>query len=329
VVALLVLVSVLSVLSAVVAIGINLGNVLDAPHEGDWAPPAKEYYFDDYRSRGFNLIRIPVRWDQHMSNDPPYTIDPTWMARVHTVVDWALTRGLPAIINSHHDDWIDDSDGVHFQQKLPRFVALWRQVAASFARYSSTMLSFEVYNELHVINVQQANQMYAATVPVMRLGGGANAARAIYLGGLSWMSPYWLFTNPDAIVPPPLASGAVDPNLHMQVHSYDPWAFCGEATAASWGTPADIAAEQAMYTNITKWLASHSRQYQSVLMGEAGCIVKAKSRSDRLHWYKVVADAAKASIGGRLTVWDDNGDFKIYNRDARNWDEGVMSALGL
>ena len=37
----------LSVGSAV-PIGINLGNVLEAPNEGEWSPVAQEYYFDDY-----------------------------------------------------------------------------------------------------------------------------------------------------------------------------------------------------------------------------------------------------------------------------------------
>jgi hypothetical protein len=33
----------------VTAIGINLGNVLEAPVEGAWAPVAQEYYFDGTR----------------------------------------------------------------------------------------------------------------------------------------------------------------------------------------------------------------------------------------------------------------------------------------
>jgi hypothetical protein len=30
-----------------------------------------------------------------------------------------------------------------------------------------------------------------------------------------------------------------------------------------------------------------------------------------------------------LAIWDDNGTWKIYDRAARTWDEGVMTALGL
>ena len=35
------------------ALGINLGNTLDAPTEGRWAKPAEERYFDLYKSAGF------------------------------------------------------------------------------------------------------------------------------------------------------------------------------------------------------------------------------------------------------------------------------------
>ena len=35
------------------ALGINLGNTLDAPTEGRWAKPAEQRYFDLYKSAGF------------------------------------------------------------------------------------------------------------------------------------------------------------------------------------------------------------------------------------------------------------------------------------
>ena len=80
-------------------IGINLGNVLEAPTEGAWAPAAQEYYFDDYVARNFSFVRIPVRWDEHTQSSAPFAIDAAFLARVHTVVGWALARNLSAIIS--------------------------------------------------------------------------------------------------------------------------------------------------------------------------------------------------------------------------------------
>lgn len=144
-----------------------------------------EYYFDDYVSAGFKYVRVPVRWDEHMGESAPYTINASWLARVHEVTGWGLARNMTILINSHHDDWIDNATG--FSAALPRFNALWAQVTESFAS-APLKLAFEVYNEPHEISISQLNQMYAEVVPIMRSGGGNNAARPIYLGGLSYMS---------------------------------------------------------------------------------------------------------------------------------------------
>ena len=314
--------------ATVADLGINLGNVLEAPTEGAWAPAAQEYYFDDYASRNFSFVRIPVRWDKHTGTSAPYAVDATFLARVHEVAGWALARNLSVVVNSHHDDWQDVADDEAFRAALPRFVALWAQVAASFSE-APLALAFEVFNEFHLISIANANALYAAVLPVMRAGGGNNGDRAVYLGGLSWMSPNWIDSNPDAIVWPKLANGAEDPNLRLEVHSYDPHHFCLESppTQQSWGSAADRAAVTQMYANMSAWSAAHGGR--AVLMGEAGCQIGAPSRPDRLAWYATVAAAARSSLAGRISIWDDDGTWKIYNRDQRTWDEGVMSALGL
>lgn len=127
------------------AFGINLGNVLEAPEEGAWAPAAQEYYFDDYQKAGFTFVRIPVRWDQHSMVDAPFTVNASFLARVHEVQGWASQRSMASIVNSHHDDWLDNVQ--NFDAMLPRFEAIWRQVAASFADAPATgpsALAFEV-----------------------------------------------------------------------------------------------------------------------------------------------------------------------------------------
>ena len=84
--------------------GINLGNTLEAPKEGDWSAPLEEYCFHDFVDAGFTSVRIPIRWTNYMLDSTPFTIDSAWMDRVEQVIDWALDTGLVVIINSHHDD---------------------------------------------------------------------------------------------------------------------------------------------------------------------------------------------------------------------------------
>ena len=141
------------------------------------------------------------------------------------------------------------------------------------------------------------------------------------------MSPGWLLAHPDGVIFPELPGGGADANLRLEVHSYDPYTFCLQSppSAQSWGTPADIAVVTDMYANVSTWQAAHGR---AVLMGEAGCQVSAPSRPDRLLWYSTVG-ASQALLEDSLSIWDDDGSWKIYDRANRTWDEGVLKALGV
>src|SRR5688572_4711600 len=82
--------------------GVNMGNALDAPNEGEWGVTIKEEYFDLIREAGFDSVRIPVRWSTHALSEAPYTIDPDFFTRVDQVLGWALERGLLVVLNVHH-----------------------------------------------------------------------------------------------------------------------------------------------------------------------------------------------------------------------------------
>ena len=96
--------------------GYDLSNTLDAHIAQDkqynqglssetcWGNPyTTEEMIDSFVSRGFKSLIIPVAWHNHII-DNDYTIDPKWMKRVKTVVDWAYSKGLYVILNTHHDD---------------------------------------------------------------------------------------------------------------------------------------------------------------------------------------------------------------------------------
>lgn len=70
--------------------GINLGNMLEAPNEGDWGLTVQEEYFDLIKEAGFDFVRLPVRWNTHAEEEWPYTIGPAFFTRVDDVLRWAL-----------------------------------------------------------------------------------------------------------------------------------------------------------------------------------------------------------------------------------------------
>ncbi len=53
--------------------GINFGNMLEAPNEGEWGLTVQEEYFDLVKEAGFDFVRLPVRWSTHAEQEWPYT----------------------------------------------------------------------------------------------------------------------------------------------------------------------------------------------------------------------------------------------------------------
>src|SRR5579884_3516253 len=91
--------------------GWNLGNTFDAqPNETSWGnPEPTQAMIQAVHAAGFNTMRIPVTWTDHIGSAPAYTIDSAWMAKVQQVATWADQAGMYAIVNTHHDadlEWV-------------------------------------------------------------------------------------------------------------------------------------------------------------------------------------------------------------------------------
>mmetsp|Transcript_1878 Transcript_1878/g.4528 ORF Transcript_1878/g.4528 Transcript_1878/m.4528 type:complete len:373 (+) Transcript_1878:40-1158(+) len=290
--------------------GINLGNTLEAPEEGDWAPAARETFFDAYKTQGFKNVRVPVRWDKHTGQSSPYTIDPKWMSRVEEVVGWSLKREFPTVMNVHHDDWLDDPNS--FESQFPRFVAIWQQVAEHFQSAEDDLV-FECFNEPHKMTADQLNRMNAACVSTIRK---SNPHRIIMISGLSWDSPQWIQSGKLQI--------PQDDKLMVHIHSYDPWSYCNDnPTQHSWGSAADRAAMTGWIEQMDAW----SKRYGlPVYYGEFGVTHKQSPSTGRVTWYQARQQAI-AKVGWAAAAWDDCGDFKIFDRDSHTWDQAVADAL--
>ncbi len=100
--------------------GINMGNALEAPREGEWGVVIKDEYFKIIKEAGFSHVRIPIRWNAHADMNPPYTIEKAFFDRVDHVVNEALKNGLFIIINIHHYEEIMQYPEKH----KDRFLAL-------------------------------------------------------------------------------------------------------------------------------------------------------------------------------------------------------------
>jgi len=93
--------------------GINFGNALEAPNEGEWGVTLKSEYFDLTKTAGFTSVRIPIRWSAHAATNAPYTIANSFLQRIDWAIDQALTRKLAVVINIHHYEEIMINPAAH------------------------------------------------------------------------------------------------------------------------------------------------------------------------------------------------------------------------
>jgi hypothetical protein len=281
--------------------GINIGNTMEPPTEGAWGnPPVQEHAFDDYKNAGFTAIRIPITWDGHTSMTPPYAIDESWLTRVEQVVDWGLQRGLFITINAHHETWIKNS---FTAANVARFDSIWSQIAARFKNKSDSLI-FEIINEPNPMSAANVNALNAQVLQIIRQ---TNPTRIVSFSGYMW-------SNSDQLVTAAIPDSS-DKYLIGYYHSYDPYPF-GLIGTGTYGSAADINATKAKFNQVTAW---SSKNNIPVVLGEFGYIDTCDYNS-RMCAYATVVDQA-LSHGVPSFAWDDGGDFPVYNRLTRGFNE--------
>lgn len=280
--------------------GINLGNSFDAPDgETTWGnPTVTESHFEDYKSADFSCVRIPITWDKRTATTSPYTINAAFLNRIEQVVDWGLKHKLMVIINAHHDSWIKNT---YSETNKARFDSIWSQVASRFKNKSDSLL-FEIINEPEPLSLANVNDLNARTLKTIRK---TNPTRIVLFSGHRWSNSEELLA---AAIPN-------DNYLIGYYHSYDPYPF-GLIGTGSYGSDADINTTNNKFTAVSNWSTQHNIP---VVISEFGAINKCEYNS-RMCLY--ATDVEKALIHNvAFNVWDDGGDFKIYDRAGRKWNE--------
>jgi endoglucanase len=132
--------------------GVSMGNMLEAPNEGDWGLYVQEKYFGVIKEAGFDFVRLPVAWGDHAGQSEPYTIDPRFLSHIDEVVKWALKRNLRIIIDFHrYNQVIATGAGQEnypnlFDSAMARFLGIWQQLSEHYESYPPEAL-FELLSE--------------------------------------------------------------------------------------------------------------------------------------------------------------------------------------
>jgi endoglucanase len=318
--------------------GINLGNDLDAwpGDEGSWTSGvvAKEYFFDDYLSLGFNSVRIPITWGASTTprlsnNGASSTISTSFMNRVDGIAGWGIDRGLAVVINAHHEDWIRAQTGTTFTNALPRFEALWTQIANHFKDWPPQLV-FEILNEPQGnIKESEVNTLNADILNIIRTSGGNNATRTVIIGAYQYNSLYALTTTSAASGDTTFAipSDGATPHLIANFHDYNPWTFAGQASG-KWGTTNDTTTAASDINTVIAW--SQNNGNIPLYMGEFGAVLQYQGKkidaASRVTWYTTMAKLARDNNIAAV-AWDDFGDFKLYDRVDRAFETTIQKAI--
>jgi hypothetical protein len=106
-----------------------------------------------------------------------------------------------------------------------------------------------------------------------------------------------------------------DTNLIGYFHSYDPYPF-GLNGPGTYGSDADIAATKGIFDRAANWTKTKNIP---VVISELGA-TKLCAYNSRMYCYFTVIDQA-LSHGIAFDAWDDYGDFTIYDRNLRTWND--------
>ncbi len=297
--------------------GVNLGNALEAPNEGEWGVTLEEGFFDLIHEAGFSSVRVPIRWNAHAGDKPPYTVDPAFFARVDWVVEQAMQRDLAVILDWHHYVEIMEAPMGHHD----RFMAIWEQIAEHYKSMPDTVY-FELLNEPNgTIGATSWNKFVAEAIQIIRR---TNPTRTIIVGPGNWNSIGNLY---DLLLPPD------EHNLIVTVHYYQPfqfthqgadWAEGSEAwLGTKWtGSPAEKSAVGRDFDAALKW----SRQnHRPIFLGEFGAYSEADMES-RSRWTEFIARSAEER-GFSWAYWEFCSGFGVYDLANRKWNEPILTAL--
>ena len=218
----------------VVAMWMNMNSNSVTDFEKAWGQvPTTKPMVDFLKQNGFNSVRIPVTWFQHMKEDG--TVDEAWMNRIQEIVDYVIDNGMYCILNVHHDTGADDEDVKHwikadeanYKENKEKFEYLWTQIATRFKNYDHHLV-FEGYNEmLDVDNTWNApksassykglNGYAQSFVNAVRATGGNNETRNLII------NTYAAANGDDVLSNLTIPTDKVEGHIAIEVHTYGPW----------------------------------------------------------------------------------------------------------
>lgn len=297
-------------------LGWNLGNSfdsynsnvdkLDANSETTWGnPKTTNEMLDTVKAKGFNTIRVPVTWFQHV--DDNYKIDEAWLARVKEVVDHCYNNGMYVILNLHHEEPYQNRAtlGADYEEINQFVTTIWGQLADTFKDYDQHLI-FETMNEPRATGtdhewwgptdaeVDTINKINANSLDVIRKAGGQNETRLVMMPGYCASSDVSMMSK--VIIPD-------DDFVAASVHAYSPYSFAMDANVADHSVFTE--ANKNELVNIMDGIRkTFSDKDIPVVLGEFSASDYDNTEA-RCEWAEVYLETTK-TYGFPCVLWDNN-----------------------
>jgi len=303
--------------------------------------------FEQIKSLGCDVVRLPINLHFMTNGKPDYTIDPLFYNFIDQVVGWCEELGIHLIMDNHTFDVTTDTD----PQVGTILEKVWMQMASHYLN-TSTNIYFEILNEPHGIADNTWNSIQQKVVAAIRT---VDAKHTLIVGPASWNS----YNNLGVM---PVYS---DTNLIYTFHFYDPFLFTHQG--ASWtdltpvtGIPFPYSAEKMPVCPTAlkgTWVESNYNSYKTdgtvakvkqlidiaanfssqrkvpVFCGEFGVYDLNSPPEDRAFWYNTVRSYLEEK-NVAWTIWDYHGAFGLFEKNSNGFFENdlnvpVLEALGM
>ncbi len=312
--------------------GVNLTNWFQAasPRQIQFRKFTKQD-FQNIKSLGCDVIRLPINLHAMTSGTPDYTLDPLFLSFLDQAVDWSEELNIYLILDNHSFD-----PAVSTSPDIGNIlIKVWPQLANRYKSRSDFLL-YEVLNEPHGIADNVWGSIQQSVIDAIRNEDGKHQ---IIVGGVNYNSYTTLANLPNY----------TDTKLIYTFHFYDPFLFTHQG--ASWVEPSMIplsnmpfpykASSMPGLPNSLKgtWIEGAYNNYAidgtvakvkqlldiavnfknsrnvPVFCGEFGVYMPNSMETDRVGWYKEVKNYLDQK-GIPWTIWDYTGGFGLFEENS-------------
>lgn len=306
--------------------------------------------FQNIKSLGCDVIRLPINLFYMTNGSPDYTIDPLMYEFLDQAVNWAEELQIYLILDNHTNDDLA-SKNANLETVLKK---VWVQMAEHYKNRSNYIL-YEILNEPNgTLTTVAWGKIQQAAITAIRT---VDTKHTLVVGGAGFNSYTEL-----AVLPV-----YTDNNLIYTFHFYDPFVFTHQG--ASWPSPSMTSLTNVPFpynastmpstpSNLAgTWVASALTNYKNdgtlakvkslidiaatfknsrnvkVYCGEFGVYIPNSPNADRNYWYQEVRKYLEAKQIP-WTTWDYQGGFGLFTKGSAelfdyNLNIPLVTALGL